>query len=359
MRFYVVAGEASGDVHAAGLIRAIKRQCPDAEFRGMGGDACAEAGMVLHRHFAQQNYMGFAEIVTHLPQIFKNIRETVADIQKYQPDVVIPVDYPGFNFQVMKRVHALGIPVDYFIPPQIWAWRRGRAKTLARYTRRRLVVFPFEPDFYASMGVAVDYIGNPLLDELSYSSNTSREGAPVLALLPGSRRLEVKHILPIMVKAAQSWPVPVVVCGMRHLPESLYKPALDAGFELVYNQTTQTLRRAEQAWVASGTATLETALLGVPQVVCYKASAISVGIARRLIRVPYISLVNLLLNRNGVKELIQNDLNTDSLRAEALALREEPRRQALLADYAELKTILGNSGCFDRAAALILSGLQK
>lgn len=358
MKFYLVAGEASGDVHAAGLIRAIKRLCPNAEFRGMGGDACAEEGMVLHRHFAEQNFMGFAEIIAHLPQILKNIRETVADILHYQPDVVIPVDYPGFNFRVMKRVHAMGIPVDYFIPPQIWAWRRGRAKTLARYTRRRLVVFPFEPEFYASMGVSVDYIGNPLLDELTVEHKEQTQKSKVLALLPGSRRVEVQHILPIMVKAAHSWPVPVVVCAMRHLPESLYAPALDAGFELAYNQTKHVLQRAEQAWVASGTATLETALLGVPQVVCYKASAISVGIARRLIRVPYISLVNLLLNRNGVKELIQNNLNAESLRKEALALQEEPGRQALLADYAELKHILGEPGCFDRAAALILSDFR-
>ena len=155
MRFYILAGEASGDVHAAGLIRAIRRHCPEAEFRGMGGDACRSEGMVLHRHFSEQNYMGFAEILRHLPQIFRNIRETVADIAAYRPGVVIPVDYPGFNFRVMRQVWAMGIPVDYFIPPQIWAWRPGRAKTLARYTRHRLVVFPFEPDFYRSYWVEV------------------------------------------------------------------------------------------------------------------------------------------------------------------------------------------------------------
>ena len=166
MRIYILAGEASGDVHAAGLIRALRRHCVQAEFRGMGGDACRNEGMVLHRHFSEQNYMGFTEILKHLPQIFRNIRETVADIAEYKPQVVIPVDYPGFNFRVMKRVKALGIPVDYFIPPQIWAWRPGRAKTLARYTRNRFVVFPFEPNFYKSHGVDVFFVGNPLVDEL-------------------------------------------------------------------------------------------------------------------------------------------------------------------------------------------------
>lgn len=355
MRFYILAGEASGDVHAAGLIRALRRHCPEAEFRGMGGDACRSEGMELHRHFSEQNYMGFAEILRHLPQIFRNIRETVADIAAYRPGVVIPVDYPGFNFRVMRQVWAMGIPVDYFIPPQIWAWRPGRAKTLARYTRHRLVVFPFEPDFYRSYGVEVDFVGNPLVDELQGDLATELKQSGSLALLPGSRRLEVEHILPIMVQTALQQGLPAVVCGMRHLPDSVYAPARQAGIPLVYNQTRETLKAAAQAWVASGTATLETALLGVPQVVCYKASALSVGIARRLIRVPYISLVNLLLNRPVVAELIQNDLTVERLLQASQRLNGAGRQE--LADaYLELHELLGGSGCFDRAALRILGG---
>ena len=353
MRFYILAGEASGDVHAAGLIRAIRRHCPEAEFRGMGGDACRSEGMVLHRHFSEQNYMGFAEILRHLPQIFRNIRETVADIAAYRPGVVIPVDYPGFNFRVMRQVWSMGIPVDYFIPPQIWAWRPGRAKTLARYTRHRLVVFPFEPDFYRSYGVEVDFVGNPLLDELQGDLATELKQSGSLALLPGSRRLEVEHILPIMVQAALQQGLPAVVCAMRHLPDSVYAPARQAGIPLVYNQTRETLKGAAMAWVASGTATLETALLGVPQVVCYKASALSVGIARRLIRVPYISLVNLLLNRPAVTELIQKELTVDRLLQASQRLSGAGRQQ-LADDYTELRHLLGSAGCFDRAALRIL-----
>jgi lipid-A-disaccharide synthase len=356
MRFYILAGEASGDVHAAGLIRALRRHCPEAEFRGMGGDACRSEGMVLHRHFSEQNYMGFAEILRHLPQIFRNIRETVADIAAYQPQVVIPVDYPGFNFRVMRQVRAMGIPVDYFIPPQIWAWRPGRAKTLARYTRHRLVVFPFEPQFYKGYGVDVDFVGNPLVDELQGDLATELKHSGSLALLPGSRRLEVEHILPIMVQAALQQGLPAVVCGMRHLPDSVYAPARQAGIPLVYNQTRETLKGAAMAWVASGTATLETALLGVPQVVCYKASALSVGIARRLIRVPYISLVNLLLNRPVVTELIQRELSVERLLQASQHLQGAGKKQ-LAHDYAELRHRLGGSGCFDQAARRILGEL--
>jgi len=354
MRIYILAGEASGDIHAAGLIRALRRHCVQAEFRGMGGDACRNEGMVLHRHFSEQNYMGFTEILKHLPQIFRNIRETVADIAEYKPQVVIPVDYPGFNFRVMKRVKALGIPVDYFIPPQIWAWRPGRAKTLARYTRNRFVVFPFEPNFYKSHGVDVFFVGNPLVDELQADLAVELRKGELLALLPGSRRLEVEHILPIMVQAALQQALPAVVCAMRHLPDSVYASARQAGISLVFENTRETLKNSAQAWVASGTATLETALLGVPQVVCYKASALSVSIARRLIRVPYISLVNLLLNRSAVTELIQNDLSVENL-LQASRLLNGEAKQKLADNYSELLRLLGSSGCFDRAAQRIIA----
>ncbi len=361
MKYYLLAGETSGDQHAAGLIRAIQKLDPQASFRGMGGDACQKEGMELFLHLREQNFMGFAEIIKHLPRILRQIKDVCKDIKRFQPDVVIPVDYPGFNFRVMKWAAKQGFRVDYFIPPQVWAWHSSRVHSLRKYCHQVLVIFPFEVDFYTKYKVDVHYVGNPLLDrpELNHRPDAQIKDPLRLVMLPGSRAKEVEKVLPIMLQSMEQLPVlHAEIAGMSHLDESLYLKHLsqhpNLKVKLRKDQTNALLRQADIAWVTSGTATLETALMGIPQVVCYRAGAVSVAIARRLIQVPWISLVNLLLQQTAIPELIQQDLNPERLCLETQKLMHASGRDKQLEHYRNLRKLLGNAGCSEKAAHYIV-----
>ncbi len=361
MKYYLLAGESSGDQHAAGLIQAIRTLDPEAEFRGMGGDACQKEGMELFVHLREQNFMGFAEILRHLPKILRQIKAVQRDIQSFKPDVVVPVDYPGFNFRIMKWAAKQGFRVDYFIPPQVWAWHSSRVHSLRKYCRQVLVIFPFEVDFYTKYKVNVHYVGNPLLDrpDLNQGPEKQINNPAKLVMLPGSRAKEVEKVLPIMLQSLELLPeLHAEIAGMSHLDESLYQKHLSQHpklqVKLRKDQTNALLRKADIAWVTSGTATLETALMGVPQVVCYRASAVSVAIARRLIQVPWISLVNLLLQQTAIPELIQKELSPERLKLETQKLLSLQGRSKQLKHYQELRKILGRSGCSEKAARYIV-----
>lgn len=298
MRYYLLAGELSGDQHGAALIRAIKAIDSEATFRGMGGDACAAEGMDLHRHYKAQNVMGFSEIIRHLPKLLRFLNETKKDLLDWKPDVVIPIDYPGFNLRIAKFAHQKGFPVDYFIPPQIWAWHSSRAFTLKKYCRQIFCILPFEPDFYKRYGITATYVGNPLTDEIAFGPSDQRQ-ANTLLLMPGSRPMEIKKMLPVMLEASEklSHFQEVVVAGLRTIPAELYHEVQQyPKARVVFDETRDWLQKAEAALITSGTATLEGGLAGIPLVVCYKGNPISVALARKLIQVPYISLVNLIGN---------------------------------------------------------------
>jgi lipid-A-disaccharide synthase len=361
MKYYLLAGETSGDQHAAGLIRAIRKLDPEASFRGMGGDACQKEGMEIFLHLREQNFMGFVEILRHLPKILGQIKAVCRDIQSFQPDVVVPVDYPGFNFRVMKWAAKQGFRVDYFIPPQVWAWHSTRANSLRKYCHQILVIFPFEVDFYKKFNVDVHYVGNPLLDrsELSQRPNKPLNDPIHLVMLPGSRAKEVEKVLPVMLQSLEQLSgIRADIAGMSHLADSLYQEHLNKHPELQVNlhkdQTTELLRQADIAWVTSGTATLETALMGVPQVVCYRGDALSIAIARRLIQVSWISLVNLLLQQTAIPELIQQELNPKRLSLETQRLMQPSGRNKQLEHYKNLRALLGGAGCSDKAARYIV-----
>jgi lipid-A-disaccharide synthase len=317
-------------------------------------------------------YMGFVEVAVNLRKVLGNIAQAKKDMIDYQPDVVILVDYPGFNLRMAKFAHEKGFKVIYYISPQIWAWKRRRVNKIRASVDKMLVILPFEEEFYKQYGVDVTYVGNPLLDELAKFGTPNRsiflrrnslgEKREIIALLPGSRKQEVKRMLPVMLKMVPRFPdYQFVVAGVSSLDKVLYKQIMgntDAFF--VENQTYELLQNSSAALVTSGTATLEAALFTVPEVVCYKATDFSYRLAKAMIKVKYISLVNLVMDRESVKELIQNDLNEDKLAVELDQLLHNGKRQRqLLEDYEELKDRLGNAGASEKAAEVILKSLEK
>lgn len=340
MKIYLIAGEASGDLHGAGLIQALRKKYPDAEFRGVGGDLMQAAGMSLCWHYALGNFMGFVEILKHLPAIRKNFRNTRKDIADFQPDRIILIDYPAFNLRLIKELHAKKIPVWYFISPQVWAWKESRVKMIRKYVTKLAVILPFEPQFYKKHGMDVRFVGHPLAWNISrYAGEEKLSSAPILALLPGSRKMEIKNMLPAMLESAQKYKdtYKILVAAAPGVPSELYYQA-SQGFdiELITGKTYAILSQAHAALVTSGTASLETGLFQVPQVVLYKANAISVAIARRLVRIKYISLVNLILNKPAVPELIQQEMRVSRIREELNKILEGPAREQQLADYQQL-----------------------
>lgn len=372
MRYYIIAGEASGDLHASNLVAEIKKKDKRAEFRGCGGDKMKAQGVDLLKHYRTMAYMGFVEVAVNLRKVLGNIAQCKKDILDYQPDVVVLVDYPGFNFRIADFAHKKGLKVIYYISPQLWAWKRRRVKKIKRSVDKMLVILPFEEEFYKHYGVDVTYVGNPLLDEMAKYGTANRsiflrrnslgEKREIIALLPGSRKQEVKRMLPVMLKMVPRFPdYQFVVAGVSSLDKDLYKGIMgttDAFF--VENQTYELLQNSSAALVTSGTATLETALLTVPEVVCYKATDFSYRLAKAMIKVKYISLVNLVMDKAVVKELIQGDLNEDNLAEELdLLLHNGKRQRRMLEDYDELRDRLGNAGASEKAATAICDALRK
>ena len=360
MKIYLIAGEASGDMHASRLIREFKKLHPTAEFRAWGGDLMAEEGAVLVKHYRELAFMGFAEVIRNLPAILGNMRLCKNDIQAFEPDLVVFVDYPGFNLRIAPYVRSLGIKTAYYISPQLWAWKAGRVKLIRQYIDLMLCILPFEETWFAEHGVQAIYVGHPLLDALAeypynpdFRAANDLDARPIIALLPGSRKQEISIKLPIMLQAAVQFPDhQIIVAAAPGQDDSFYQEvAAGKPMKTVRNQTYDLLRNAQAAMVTSGTATLETALIGCPELVAYKGSAVSYAIGKRLVKVKYISLVNLILERLLVREYIQSDCNPKQLATETKKLlSDEAYRQRLENGYKQLREKLGGPGASKRAA---------
>ena len=374
MKYYIIAGEASGDLHGANLVRALVAQDPSADIRFWGGDAMAEAGWgraVLVKHYRDLAYMGFWEVLTHLRIIFGNMAFCRKDVAAFKPDAVILIDYPGFNLRVAKHLFKQGYKIYYYIAPQIWAWHTSRVKQIRRYIRRVYPVLPFEPAFYAKHGVEATFLGHPLLDAMAryrfsepLTDAPLKDGERLITLMPGSRKQEIEKIFPLMLAATRHFPEyrfavaatrPMEPLYARYMKDYQYIP-------LVYDRAYDLLSVSSAALVKSGTSTLETALLGIPEVVCYKASEVSYRIARLLVmnRIRFISLVNLIMDREVVKELLQGDLTEANIVAELEKILKNPKiREKQLSDYKELREQLGQNGASTRVAASIIADLER
>ncbi|WP_336515760.1 lipid-A-disaccharide synthase [Pollutibacter soli] len=358
MRYYIISGEASGDLHGSNLIREIKKLDPAAAIRGWGGDLMQSAGMDLVKHYRDLAFMGFVEVVANLPTILGNMRLCKKDILSFKPDVIIFIDYPGFNIPIAKFAKQQGFKTVYYISPQVWAWKEGRVKTIRKVIDKMLVILPFEEEFYQRWDYPVTYVGHPLIeviDKFKKDFVLTAGRKKTIALLPGSRKQEVAKKLPIMLSVSPFFPdYRFAIAQAPGLDDSFLHSFMKdyPNVELVKGKTYDVLMNADAALVTSGTATLETALFGIPEVVCYKGSAISYMIAKRLIHVKYISLVNLIMDKPVVKELIQDDLNTENLRTELTRLlKDDIRRAELKKDYSELYTLLSKGGFASAAAA--------
>jgi len=384
MRYYIVAGEASGDLHASNLIKAIRQTDTAAEFRGCGGDLMRDAGADLLMHYKDMAFMGFWEVFVNLSTVLGNIKRCKSDILVYNPDVLVLVDYPGFNLRVAQFAKGRGIKVVYYISPQIWAWKKGRIKQIKRDVDEMMVILPFEKDFYAKQGMDVHYVGHPLLDAVSrdlserpsvcnFKMDNGLEDREIIALLPGSRRQEINAILPEMLQMAERFPqYQFVVSTVSWLPKELYDkhlrpythpgetgraPSLQNGnVSTVCGNTYALLANAKAAIVASGTATLETAMIGTPQVVCYAGSEISYLIAKHLISgINYISLPNLIMDEPVVTELIQHDYNTERLDKELRLITEDlDNISRMKAQYKDLYARLGDGSASRNAAEVVV-----
>ncbi len=361
MRYYIIAGEASGDMHAANLMKALKQKDGDAVFRCWGGDLMKEQGGDLVKHYKELAFMGFLEVIKNIKTIFRNLKLCEKDILLYKPDVVILVDYPGFNLRIAKFAKKHHLKVVYYISPQVWAWKKSRVKLIKKVVDKMLVILPFEKNFYKRYGYDVDFVGHPLLDALNQNSFSETEAAeipddkPVVALLPGSRTQEVEKMLPQMLAVVPKFPeYQFVVCAVNSVNINTYMQLSEnRNVLIVRNKTYDVLKKAYAALVTSGTATLETALFNVPQVVCYDANYFSYLIAKSLIKLQYISLVNLIMNERVVTELIQQNLNKENLYKELLAITKKEKRQTLLEHYKLLREKLGGSGASEKAANII------
>ncbi len=360
-KVYIIAGEASGDLHGSNLIKALLKKQPDWQIRGMGGDKMRSAGVTLKQHYKDYDFMGFVEVVAHLPKILKNISNIKKDIDAFQPDAIILIDYPSFNLRMAKHCHERGIKVIYYISPQVWAWKQSRIKKIRKYVDQLLCILPFEETFFADKNVPALYVGHPLLDAVSefkktHSGNQIQTTKPLITLLPGSRRMEIENMLPIMLEVSQKYAAQFdfIIGAAPSIDDSLYEKYLAHAkhVKILRNQTYELLQSSFAAIVTSGTATLETGLFAIPQVVCYKGNEISYQIAKRLVDIKYISLVNLILDKPCVTELIQHDLTVEKLTIE-LEKIIGPEREKMMENYKNLHQILGNSGASEKAAETI------
>lgn len=371
MKYYIIAGEASGDLHASNLMKALKKSDTSVQFRCWGGDLMKAAGGEIIKHYRDLAYMGFAEVALHIRTILGNLKFCKHDILQFKPDALILVDYPGFNLRIAKFAHDKGLKVIYYISPQVWAWKKSRAYKIREYVDKMFVILPFEPDFYRKYDYSVEYVGHPLLDVIRRpGANLDRQafihknrlsGKPIIALLPGSRKQEISRMLPVMTSLVARQPdYEFVIAGAPSIEPDYYLKILGKdAIPILQNQTYELLNHAYAALVTSGTATLETALHRVPQVVCYKGGTISYMIARKLVNIKFISLVNLIMDKQVVKELIQYDFNADNLNHELEMILNENWRNVILADYDELRHRLGGEGASARAAEGIVKFLTS
>lgn len=369
MKYYLIAGEASGDLHASNLMKALKKEDPKAEFRFWGGDLMQMQGGTLVKHYRELAFMGFAEVIMNLRTIFKNISFCKKDIEAFQPDALIFIDYPGFNMRIAEWAKKKGIPTHYYISPQIWAWKENRIKKIKRDVDEMYVILPFEESFYGEKHeFKVHFVGHPLLDAIDdrpainlpqFKKNHELDDRPIIALLPGSRKQEIEKMLEVMLSVPNDFPdYQFVIAGAPSQDREFYQPFLKkSNISLAMNETYDILSVAHAALVTSGTATLETALFKVPEVVCYKGNTISYHIAKRIINLDYISLVNLIMDREVVKELIQHEFNVKNLKAELQKILKPEVREKMFSDYFELEQKLGGKGASENTAKLIYQKL--
>ncbi len=393
MRYYIVAGEASGDLHGANLIKGLKKTDPNAEFRCWGGDLMAAEGAHLVRHYKETAIIGFVEVLTHFNKIARNMSDCKEDILAYNPDVLILIDYPGFNFRIAEFAKKKGIKVFYYIAPKVWAWKEKRVHKLQKFVDRLFIIFPFEIEYFKKWNIDAIYRGNPLLDSVDNypRANETKEEfcsrcnldpqKPIIALLAGSRSGEISYLLPRMAKVSRYYPNhQFVLAGAPAIEKEVYESILhkydiallDANalpdsrntpsgyMKLLKGETYSILRHAEAAIISSGTASLEAALIGTPQVVCYGGNEISYQIAKHLVKLKYISLANLIMDAQLFKELIQHDCTPELIKEEVdKLLGNSAYREKMFADYANVREVLGGKGASEKVANAMLEELRK
>ncbi len=373
MKYYIIAGEASGDLHGSNLMKGLKLVDPNAEFRVWGGDLMQDQGGKLVRHYKETAIMGFVEVLINLGKIKRLLKECKSDIQKYQPDVVILIDYPGFNLRMAEFAKSIGLKTYYYISPKIWAWKESRIKKIKAFVDKMFVIFPFEVEYFKKHHYPVDYAGNPLLDAVQekidekgsfedFIVKNQLENKPIIAILAGSRKQEIDRNLGIMLEIIPHYQDYQFVIAAAPSIEPEYYDKFVEGYnvKVIFKQTYDTLRHSIAALVTSGTATLETALFNVPQVVCYRAGNLSYYIAKQFVKLNYISLVNLIMDSEVVKELIQFNMNTNKVKEELdKVVFDEKNRYRMLKDYENLREVLGGTGASERVAQLVYNYLTN
>lgn len=371
MKYYIIAGEASGDLHASNLMKALLKEDPEADFRFWGGDLMQQVGGTLVKHYRELAFMGFTEVAMNLRTILGNIKFCKKDIAEYKPDVIIFVDYPGFNFRIMEWAKAEGYCTHYYISPQIWAWKENRIKKIKRDVDEMYVILPFEKEFYENKHhFPVHFVGHPLIDAINsrtqvdpqqFRLENGLDDKPIIALLPGSRKQEITQMLSVMLSVVNDFKeYQFVIAGAPGQEPEFYQQFIgNANVHFITGKTYDLLSISTAALVTSGTATLETALFKVPEVVCYRAGWLSYQIAKRVITLSHISLVNLIMDREIVKELIQGELNTKNLKKELTKILDPVHRKKLFLEYYQLEQKLGGKGASEKTAHLLFSNIKE
>jgi len=372
MKYFIVSGEASGDLHASNLVKWIKYYDSFAEIKGWGGDLMMNEGVSILKHIKDLSFFGISEVIANIGTILKNFKKCKNDILEFNPDVVILVDYPGFNLKIVKFAKKNGFKVFYYISPTIWAWKQSRVFTIKKYVDKVFVILPFEKEFYSKFGIDAIFEGHPLLDSISnqesnfltkenFIKKNNLSDKPIIALLPGSRKSEIKNKLPLMIYIAEQFKqYQFIICGINAVNIEHYnKYLINSNIKILFGQTYNILNNSFAAIVTSGTATLETALFNVPQVVCYKTSFVTYFIAKLFVKVKFISLVNIILNKNSITELIQNKLSKENLVSEFKKITvDEKNRAEILNDYLKLKNIIGLKGASQRIAKIMVNNIS-
>ena len=371
MKYYIIAGEASGDLHGSNLMKALYKEDPDADIRFWGGDLMQNAGGTLVKHYRELAFMGFIEVIFNLKTILNNIKICKSDITSFRPDVIIFIDYPGFNLRIAKWAKQCGFKTHYYISPQIWAWKESRITDIKRDVDKMYVILPFEKSFYEDKHhFPVEFVGHPLIDAIqnqpiidgtAFRKENQLSEKPIIAVLPGSRKQEITKMLSVMLSVVDDFPeYQFVIAGAPSQEYSFYEDFIsNENIKFISNKTYDLLRNATAALVTSGTATLETALFKVPEVVCYKGSWASYQIAKRIITLKYISLVNLIMDEEVVAELIQEDCTSKRIREELKKILEAEYRKSLLNNYDLLIEKLGGIGASEKTAKLIVNNIRK
>ncbi len=374
MKYYIIAGEASGDLHGSNLMKGILKADPEAKFRFWGGDKMAEVGgrENLAKHYKQTSFFGVSEVLRNLRTIFSQLSECKRDLMTFQPDVLISIDYPGFNFKMAKFAHSQGIRTFYYISPKVWAWKERRVERIRKYVDKLFIIFPFEVEYFKGKGIEAIYEGNPLVDSIAqrlrtiapreeFLAENGLDSRPLVALLAGSRKSEIQRNMGFMVALSNVHPEwQFAVAGVSWIDEELYKVAIEgSSVKILTDKTYELLKYADAAVVCSGTATLETALIGTPEVVCYRMDEFSYRVARAFVKIGFISLVNIIMGREVVRELIQHDMTVENASEELQAIMEGGSKHSkMMADYASLGAIVGGEGASDRFAARMVELLK-